>query len=127
VLLPTLQSRANPALYFAGQICGVEGYVESIATGLLAGVNAARMARGLDPMTPPRETACGSLLNYIAFSEELHFQPANISFGLLPADTGQSSGKPHDRKERRKMRVCDALRQMREWSKQFLSGFLQIA
>lgn len=122
VLLPTLQSRRNPALYFAGQICGVEGYVESIATGLLAGVNAGRMARGLDPMTPPRETACGSLLNYIAFSDGLHFQPANISFGLLPEASGRSGEKTRDRKERRKIQVCEALRQMREWSERFLDG-----
>jgi methylenetetrahydrofolate--tRNA-(uracil-5-)-methyltransferase len=123
VLLPTLQSKANPALYFAGQICGVEGYVESIAAGLLAGVNAARTACGLDPMTPPRETACGSLLNYIAFSEALHFQPANITFGLLPAATACFAAKPHDRKECRKMQVCDALKQMRKWSEQFLADY----
>jgi methylenetetrahydrofolate--tRNA-(uracil-5-)-methyltransferase len=122
VLLPTLQSRRNPALYFAGQICGVEGYVESIATGLLAGVNAGRMARGLDPMAPPRETACGSLLNYISFSDGLHFQPANISFGLLPEASGRSGEKTRDRKERREIQVCDALKQMREWSERFLDG-----
>lgn len=122
VLLPTLQSKRNPSLYFAGQICGVEGYVESMATGLLAGVNAARMARGLDPMTPPRGTACGSLLNYIAFSDALHFQPANISFGLLPEASGPFTVKKRNRKEHRKIQVCDALSQMREWSLQFLEG-----
>jgi len=122
VLLPTLQSKANPSLFFAGQICGVEGYVESIATGLLAGVNAARMARGLHPMTPPQETACGSLLNYIAFSDALHFQPANISFGLLPIASGQAAEKKRDRKECRKMQVCEALKQMRQWSERFLAG-----
>jgi methylenetetrahydrofolate--tRNA-(uracil-5-)-methyltransferase len=120
VLLPTLQSKRNPALYFAGQICGVEGYVESIAAGLVAGINAARVARDLDPMIPPRATACGSLLNYIAFSEAPNFQPANISFGLLPEASGRYEDKRRDRSERRKMQVFDALRQMREWRAKFL-------
>ncbi|PYU86803.1 MAG: methylenetetrahydrofolate--tRNA-(uracil(54)-C(5))-methyltransferase (FADH(2)-oxidizing) TrmFO, partial [Acidobacteria bacterium] len=61
LLGPTLQTRKYPGLFFAGQICGVEGYVESIATGLLAGVNACRVAQGLGPAVPPRITACGSL------------------------------------------------------------------
>jgi len=77
--------KAHPQVLFAGQICGVEGYVESIATGLLAGINAAALAAGDEPSPPPRETALGSLIHYITRAESKHFQPANITFDLLPA------------------------------------------
>jgi methylenetetrahydrofolate--tRNA-(uracil-5-)-methyltransferase len=113
LLRPTLEARSRSGLFFAGQICGVEGYVESIATGLLAGLNAARLARGLDPVFPPRSTACGSLLNYITFEGLENFQPANISFGLLgmPEDLK----RVRDKKERRRIQVEDALSRMKEW------------
>src|SRR5207302_3389561 len=84
VLLASLQMRGQPNLFFAGQISGVEGYTESIATGLIAGVNAARLARGEEPIAPPRATAFGSLTHYITHAEAKHFQPANITFDLLP-------------------------------------------
>jgi methylenetetrahydrofolate--tRNA-(uracil-5-)-methyltransferase len=76
-----LQLRAEPRIYFAGQISGVEGYVESIATGLLAGQFAANPA----PRPIPRQTALGSLLHYITGADPKHYQPANITFDLLPA------------------------------------------
>jgi methylenetetrahydrofolate--tRNA-(uracil-5-)-methyltransferase len=84
LLTPTLQMKMHPKVFFAGQISGVEGYVESIATGLLAGMNAVVLARDGEPLPPPRETAFGSLVHYITASESKNFQPANITFDLLP-------------------------------------------
>jgi len=84
-LLPTLQTRRSRTLLVGGQLTGVEGYVESIATGLLAGVNAARLAAGLEPIVPPVETAVGSLCRYVASAGAAPFQPMNFNFGLLPA------------------------------------------
>lgn len=83
-LLPTLQTRKSPTVFFAGQISGVEGYVESIATGLLAGLNAAKLAQGREPLVPPPDTALGSLCTYIASIGTVAFQPMNFNFGLLP-------------------------------------------
>jgi methylenetetrahydrofolate--tRNA-(uracil-5-)-methyltransferase len=83
-LLPTLQTRKNPATLFAGQISGVEGYVESIGTGLLAGVNAARLAEDKSPLVPPPQTALGALCRYVSCSGVARFQPMNFNFGLLP-------------------------------------------
>ena len=83
-LEPTLQTRQRDDLLFAGQISGVEGYTESAASGLLAGINAARLALGSDPEVAPRTTALGSLAHYISFSNPVNYQPSNIAFGLLP-------------------------------------------
>jgi methylenetetrahydrofolate--tRNA-(uracil-5-)-methyltransferase len=115
LLLDTLQTRTEPRLLFAGQICGVEGYVESIATGLLAGVNAARLVRGLETTAPPRETACGSLVRYIAGADPAHFQPANISFGLLPEASQELRRRVRDRKERHRIQVEEGLAAMEGW------------
>ncbi len=84
LLAPTLQLKQNHAILFAGQISGVEGYVESIATGLLAGRNAAALARGGPPQSPPPETALGSLAAYISGADPRDYQPANITFDLFP-------------------------------------------
>ncbi len=84
LLSPTLQLRAERRILFAGQIAGIEGYVESIATGLLAGRHAAQLASGGTPEAPPRETALGSLCAYVSGADPLHYQPANITFDLLP-------------------------------------------
>ncbi|BDG59342.1 methylenetetrahydrofolate--tRNA-(uracil(54)-C(5))-methyltransferase (FADH(2)-oxidizing) TrmFO [Caldinitratiruptor microaerophilus] len=92
VLLPTLQTRRRPTLFFAGQMTGVEGYVESAAGGLVAGVNAARLALGQDPVVFPPETAVGALARYITEADPENFQPMNIAFGLLPPVPG-SGGK----------------------------------
>jgi methylenetetrahydrofolate--tRNA-(uracil-5-)-methyltransferase len=115
LLNSTLQSRKWSELFFAGQICGVEGYVESIATGLLAGINASRLARGFEPLTPPRSTACGSLVHYIASAAPEHFQPVNISFGLLSESSFGVKSRIRDRKERHRFQVEEALRHMDQW------------
>jgi methylenetetrahydrofolate--tRNA-(uracil-5-)-methyltransferase len=93
-LFPTLQTRRSRVLLVGGQLSGVEGYVESIATGLLAGANAARLAAGLEPLVPPPETAIGSLCRYVAAPGAGPFQPMNFNFGLLPAlpVTGRKAG-----------------------------------
>lgn len=84
VLLPTFQTQARPDLFFAGQLTGVEGYVESAAAGLMAGLNAARLVRGATPVVFPRETVHGALAHYITSAEPKHFQPMNSNWALLP-------------------------------------------
>lgn len=84
LLTSTLQLKTDPRILFAGQISGVEGYVESIATGLVAGRGAARQALGRTPLTPARETALGSLCHYVSSANPRGYQPANIAFDLLP-------------------------------------------
>jgi len=85
LLRETLQMREHPRVLFAGQISGIEGYTEAMATGMIAGMNAARLARGLEPSAPPRESATGSLTFYLANADAKNFQPANTTFALLPA------------------------------------------
>src|SRR5271165_5876539 len=101
LLRPALQMKAHPRILFAGQICGVEGYVESIATGLMAGIHAAALAYGDEPLPPPRASALGSLTHYVAHADARNFQPANITFDLLPP----LEKKIRDRKERHR---CNA-------------------
>src|SRR6202007_2420784 len=84
LLRPTLRMKAHPRVLFAGQICGVEGYVESIATGLMAGVHASALASATEPVAPPRASAFGSLMHYVTQADPKNFQPANITFDLLP-------------------------------------------
>lgn len=84
LLKPTYQSTKREDLFFAGQMTGVEGYVESAASGLLAGINAARLAKELEPVTLPQETAMGSMAYYITHTEGKHFQPMNANYGLFP-------------------------------------------
>jgi methylenetetrahydrofolate--tRNA-(uracil-5-)-methyltransferase len=84
LLTPALELRTRPGVFFAGQISGVEGYVEAIATGLMAGMHAARLAAGHAAQPLPRETAVGSLCHYISGADPAHYQPANITFDLLP-------------------------------------------
>jgi methylenetetrahydrofolate--tRNA-(uracil-5-)-methyltransferase len=83
-LRPTYQAKASERLFFAGQITGVEGYVESAAAGLVAGINAGRLARGLEPIVLPPTTAIGSLAHYITHTDKDNFQPMNATFGLMP-------------------------------------------
>lgn len=84
LLEPTLQMKTKPSVLFAGQMTGVEGYLESAATGLVAGLNAVRLARGAAVLCFPVDTAIGALCNYITTADAKHFQPMNINFGLLP-------------------------------------------
>ncbi|MFP5526929.1 FADH(2)-oxidizing methylenetetrahydrofolate--tRNA-(uracil(54)-C(5))-methyltransferase TrmFO [Peptococcus simiae] len=84
ILLETGQLKADHQLFFAGQMTGVEGYVESTAGGLVAGVNAYRLLQGLDPLTFPETTTLGALMGYISHSLTPNFQPMNVNFGLLP-------------------------------------------
>ena len=111
LLRETLQMKAHPRILFAGQICGVEGYVESIATGLMAGVNAAALAGGSDPMPPPRASAFGSLTHYVTHAQSRNFQPANITFDLLPP----LEKKIRDRKDRHRMQCELALQAFDGW------------
>jgi methylenetetrahydrofolate--tRNA-(uracil-5-)-methyltransferase len=96
-LTPTLQLRKDPRLFFAGQITGVEGYVESAATGFLAGVFAARWQRGETPPLPPPTTSFGALLSHLAGASPEGFQPMNINYGLFPS----LEGRPRKRSDRR--------------------------
>jgi len=106
LLTPTLQLRARPDVLFAGQISGVEGYVEAIATGLMAGLNAVELATGLQPRPFPRETALGSLCHYISGADPRNYQPANITFDLLPQlDESTRERLRHD-KHARHAEVC---------------------
>lgn len=84
LLQPTYQTKNNARLFFAGQMTGVEGYVESAASGLIAGVNAARLARGEDLVVFPEQSTLGAMANYITTADPEHFQPMNANFGLLP-------------------------------------------
>jgi methylenetetrahydrofolate--tRNA-(uracil-5-)-methyltransferase len=111
LLRETLQMKAHPHVLFAGQICGVEGYVESIATGLMAGMHAAALARGEEPVAPPRASAFGSLMHYVAHADAKNFQPANITFDLLPA----LEKKVRDRKERHRLQCEMALKEFDGW------------
>ncbi len=94
-LAPTLQARRRPELFFAGQIVGVEGYVESSAAGMLAGINAARLALGEQPVAPPATTSLGSLLAYVTDPARTDFQPMNANYGLfVPLEDRDARGRP---------------------------------
>ena len=111
LLTPTQQMNAHPKVLFAGQICGVEGYVESIATGMLAGMHAAALNAGDPAVAPHRATALGSLVHYITHADAKKFQPANITFDLLlPLEK-----KVRDRKLRHQMQCELALRELEGW------------
>jgi methylenetetrahydrofolate--tRNA-(uracil-5-)-methyltransferase len=111
LLNSTLQMKAHPSVLFAGQICGVEGYVESIATGMLAGMNAMALVSEETPAPPPRPTALGSLIHYITHADPKKFQPANITFDLLPP----LERKVRDRQLRHKMQCEFALGELESW------------
>ena len=115
LLSADLQALERPGLFFAGQICGVEGYVESFATGLLAGINAARLAQGRAPVFPPRATACGSLVHYICHAPPERFEPANVSFGILSESPAGFRPDIRDKKERHRIQVQEALARMDAW------------
>lgn len=113
VLEPTLQTKSRANLFFAGQMTGVEGYVESAAAGLIAGTNAARLALGQEPVVFPTETALGSMAHYITHADPDSFQPMNIAFGLLPPLDGP---KIRDKRERKRAMAERALARLQEWA-----------
>src|SRR5215813_9698658 len=115
LLAESLNLRTYPQVFFAGQISGVEGYTESIATGMLAGIHVARIAQDLAPIPPPRATALGSLVHYVCHAEARNFQPANITFDLLPRVDDATRRKVRDKKLRHKL-VCErALAELDGW------------
>jgi methylenetetrahydrofolate--tRNA-(uracil-5-)-methyltransferase len=111
LLCDTLQMKEHPQVLFAGQICGVEGYVESIATGLMAGIHGSALASGIKPEPPPRETAFGSLVHYVTHADAKNFQPANITFDLLPP----LSEKIRERQQRHRKQCELALTKFCRW------------
>jgi len=111
----TLRLRHAPWMMFAGQICGVEGYTESIASGLLAGMYAAAIAHGHQPAPVPRQTALGSLIHYITHADAKNFQPANITFDLLEPLEEELRRKVRDKKERHRMQCEQALAAFDSW------------
>ena len=117
VLTPFLNMRKKENIFFAGQITGVEGYVASSSTGILAGVNAGRLARGEKPVVPPSETMLGALVRYIT-TKEGELQPMNPVFGLLPP----LDKKVRDKKKRKSLMAERALTEMRSWIEEFLNG-----
>src|SRR5579871_5378700 len=118
LLQPTLQMKSHTNVFFAGQICGVEGYVESIASGLMAGRNAALVALGAEITAPPRASAFGSLTHYTTHADSKTFQPANITFDLLPP----LDHKIRDRKLRHEAQCKVALTEFDEWLRRVSAG-----
>jgi methylenetetrahydrofolate--tRNA-(uracil-5-)-methyltransferase len=117
VLRETWQVRGRDQLFFAGQVSGVEGYVESAASGLIAGRNAAALVQGRTPSAPPRTTAIGALAYYVSHADPKHYQPSNITFGIMPPLVAEPGGprvpkKKADRNERLAKR---ALKDLQEW------------
>jgi methylenetetrahydrofolate--tRNA-(uracil-5-)-methyltransferase len=113
LLKESLQLRDRPDLFFAGQLTGVEGYMESTAVGLLAGINALRRARGMETVFPPTTTAMGALIHYITHSQTIPFQPMNINLGLFPPLQGKARGQ-----EKRRRLVKRALDEMEKWTEE---------
>ncbi|GIV21197.1 MAG: methylenetetrahydrofolate--tRNA-(uracil-5-)-methyltransferase TrmFO [Armatimonadota bacterium] len=111
LLEPTLQLRSDPGIFFAGQITGVEGYIESAMCGIVAGMNAARWAKGLSPAVLPPDTMMGALLDYISHYTGKDFQPMNANFGLLP----EPEPPVRDRQARIAAKVERAQRSLREF------------
>lgn len=105
---PTLQLRGADCLLFAGQMTGVEGYVESASSGLIAGINAARLADGKEPLVFPEDSCHGALSHYITTSEAKHFQPMNVNFGILPAmDVRDANGRYIKDKKLKKQKLAE--------------------
>jgi methylenetetrahydrofolate--tRNA-(uracil-5-)-methyltransferase len=115
VLRETWQTRGRADLFFAGQVSGVEGYVESAASGLIAGRNAAALSLGEPPASPPRTTAIGALAYYVSHAEAKHYQPSNITFGIMAPLDDTGSGRPKKGAERRDAIASRALLELERW------------
>ncbi|QUV80782.1 methylenetetrahydrofolate--tRNA-(uracil(54)-C(5))-methyltransferase (FADH(2)-oxidizing) TrmFO [Chloracidobacterium sp. D] len=122
LLTPTLQVKHEPRLFFAGQISGVEGYVESLATGLVAGRWAAALVQGKPLLPVPRASAIGSLLNYVAHCENNDYQPVNITFALLPPLAEDEARVYRRRPERRARQIALALEAFEGWLRAMDAG-----
>lgn len=110
LLAPTFQLKSDSRIFFAGQITGVEGYVESTGSGFLAGINAARLVRGEELLVPPAATALGALVTHITNADVKHFQPMNVNYGLFPPLEGKVK-----KKERRGRLAERALAELDRW------------
>jgi len=119
VLRPTMQLADDPRIFFAGQMTGVEGYVESAAAGLMAGVNAARILAGTEPLVFPPETAHGALAHYITTADPVHFQPMNVNFGLMPP----LSERVRDKKLKKQKIAERALLALEQFKEKFIPNF----
>ncbi len=117
VLAETWQVRARPTLFFAGQMSGVEGYVESAASGLLAGINAAALASGQPVSSPPRTTAIGALAYYVSHAHPAHYEPSNITFGIMQA----LDKAPRSKRLRNQALSERALADLARWRAELLS------
>jgi methylenetetrahydrofolate--tRNA-(uracil-5-)-methyltransferase len=115
VLRPTLQMREQPSLFFAGQITGVEGYVESVASGWLAGQNAARLASGQSLLEAPSKSAMAALARYVSAAETKNYQPVNITFALLEPLDDEKRRRIKRKQERRQLQVELALKEWDTW------------
>ena len=115
VLRETWQTKARPDLFFAGQISGVEGYVESAASGLMAGRNAAALVRGEQPSAPPRTTAIGALAYYVSHADPRNYQPTNITFGIMPPPEPPPGRRKLGKADRKTATSERALAALDEW------------
>lgn len=127
LLNESLQMKQHPNVFFAGQICGVEGYTESIAAGLLAGIHAGRFIADEQPLPPPRDCAMGSLIHYLCHAAAKNFQPANITFDLLPALDEETRRKVRDKRERHRIQCERALAVFDTWNAEILPGMNSVA
>ena len=118
VLAPTMQMRERPRVFFAGQITGVEGYVESVAMGWLAGINAARVAAADTVVEAPGRSAIGALARYVSNAETRNFQPVNITFALLAPLDEQDRNRLRKKRDRRQLQVERALTEWQSWLQQ---------
>ncbi len=125
LLTETLQLRTRPDLLIAGQLSGVEGYTESIASGMLAGLYAAELLSGRTPRPAPRLSANGSLTHYITHADQKKFQPANITFDLLPPLEDDLRRQIRDKKERHRIQCERALEAWKIWLSQSADQSLQ--
>jgi methylenetetrahydrofolate--tRNA-(uracil-5-)-methyltransferase len=125
VLRETWQTRARPDLFFAGQISGVEGYVESAASGLIAGRNAAALVRGEEPRVPPRTTAIGALAYYVSHADPRNYQPTNITFGIMVSPPEMPGRRRLGKAERKQATADRALRDLDEWMSESAVGSRQ--
>jgi methylenetetrahydrofolate--tRNA-(uracil-5-)-methyltransferase len=123
VLTETWQVRKRPTLFFAGQMSGVEGYVESAASGLAAGLSAAAMVNGQPLAVPPRTTALGALAYYVSHADARHYEPSNITFGIMPP----LDRPPRGRQERKLALAKRALDDLAGWAQEYLLTCAQLA